>query len=109
MSDSKSKAGAKILVGLGLWLVFMSCCFLLLYGLYWWHYGPDSRHSWNPSGKTIEFVLPKDCKKVINASSGGNDGEMLLTYETSDGGVATQEYNKGHLFETRIIWKQAAP
>lgn len=80
--------------------------FAIGYGIYWWNWGPTSRHSLNPMGKTINLDLPADFKTMINASSGGNEAEMLLTYETTSGEIKTHEYNKGGMFETTIVWRK---
>ena len=84
---------AALLVGVG------SCGFYM--------YGPHSRRTLNPIGKTIECNLPPDFDKMVNVSSGGSIGDVMITYETIEGKLVTQEVNRSGLWETRIEWSKA--
>ena len=103
LKNTISRSNKGIWIGL---LIILFLIGLLLYGLYWYHFGPDSRRTMNPAGKTIEMKLPSDFKRMISAGSGGNDGDLLLTYENDKGEIITQECNRGGLFETTVIWKK---
>lgn len=70
----------------------------------YYNYGPKSRRTLDPKGKTLEYRLPDDFNKIINVSSGGSEGDVMLTYETLNGRLVTKEYNRQRLFETTINW-----
>jgi len=69
-------------------------------------YSCGGRHTAKPQGNSIELELPKDYDHMINVSSGGTERDLMITYETIDGKVKTQEYNSYGLFETSITWKK---
>jgi hypothetical protein len=73
-------------------------------GALYYNYGPHSRRTLNPAGTTIEYKLPQDFRRMINVSSGGSEGDMMLTYETLDGKLMTKEYNRLGLWQTDIKW-----
>lgn len=53
---------------------------------------------------TIENKLPDDFSRMINVSSGGSEGDLMITYETIDGKLITKEYNRAGLWETEVEW-----
>lgn len=73
-------------------------------GVLFYNYGCQSRRTLNPGGKTLEYELPADFKKMINVSSGGSEGDLMVTYENTNGDIITTEYNRKRLFETTTIW-----
>jgi hypothetical protein len=73
-------------------------------GVIFYEYGPSSRRTFNPAGRTLEYRLPDDFKRMINVSSGGSAGDVMITYETLEGKLVTKEYNKMRMFETDIRW-----
>jgi len=81
----------------GLWAV------LILGGLVY-NFNPLSRRTLNPAGKVMEYTLPNDFHRMINVSSGGSEGDVMVTYETIDGKLFTKEYNRAGLWETDIKW-----
>lgn len=72
----------------------------------YYNFGPNSRRTLNPKGAIMEYTLPADYKRIINASSGGSEGDMILTYENLEGKIISKEYNKLGLFETTVKWKE---
>jgi hypothetical protein len=71
-----------------------------------YNYNPWSRRTMNPSGKQMQYQLPEDFKKMISVSSGGSEGDALITYESTDGKIISKEYNRMGLFETTIDWNE---
>ncbi len=71
---------------------------------WWYEFGSDSRRTLDPRGKRMEYVLPDDFGRMINVSSGGSEGDVMLTYETKAGRFVTMEYNRKRLWETVIDW-----
>ena len=67
---------------------------------------PNSRKTLNPEGKNLEYKLPVDFKRMINVGSGRPQGDVMITYETTNGNIVTKEYNRGGLFETAIKWTE---
>jgi hypothetical protein len=77
---------------------------VFLGGTLLYNFGPHSRRTLNPKGKNLEYRLPPDFQKMISVSSGGSEGDVMITYETIEGNIVTKEYNRGNLFETTIHW-----
>ncbi len=75
-------------------------------GVLYYEFGPHSRRTLNPAGKVLEYEFPVDYKRIINVSSGGTEGDIMLTYENLEGKIITKEYNRMGLFETTIKWKE---
>jgi len=70
-----------------------------------YNFNPLSRRTLNPAGKTMEYILPDDFSSMINVSSAGSEGDLMITYENRNGEIMTREYNRGGLWETTIEWK----
>jgi hypothetical protein len=79
---------------------------VVLIGSCLYNFNPYSRRTLNPAGKQMEYPLPDNFKRMISVSSGGSEGDVLVTYESSDGKIISKEYNRGGLWETTINWNQ---
>ena len=77
---------------------------LILIGSCVYNFNPMSRRTMNPSGKRMEYRLPDDFKRMISVSSGGSEGDALITYESKDNKIISKEYNRMGLYETTIDW-----
>lgn len=86
-----------IYIGIGIPLV-------LLGGQILYNFGPKSRRTFNPKGMKLEQMLPEDFEKMVNVSSGGSEGDLMLTYQTTNGNYVTREYNRCGLWETEVKW-----
>ena len=75
-------------------------------GSLYYNFGPDSRRTLNPKGAVMEYTFPTDYKRIINASSGVSEGDMILTYENLEGKIISKEYDRLGLFETTVKWKE---
>ncbi len=75
-------------------------------GVLFYNFGPNSRKTFHPKGTVMEYTFPADYKRIINASSGGSEGDMILTYENLEGKIISKEYNRLGLFETTVKWKE---
>ena len=81
----------------------------IVFGGLYYDFGGETRRTMNPNGKTLEYKLPEDFNKMISVSSGGSEGDMMITYEDKKGNLLTKEYNRQRLFETTIKWSYVTP
>jgi len=84
--------------------IYVGAIATLLVGACAWEFNPWSRRTINPAGKTMQYKLPGHFEKMVNVSSGGSEGDVMMTYESVDGELKTKEYNRMGAFETDIEW-----